>query len=104
MDFVADVLPGVTLILVGSLSALPAYRIVRRQRPGRARSAIGYLSGFAVGGLTIVLLSSMAGPVHGSGLVGAFFGPFIGMARAKWKRPRRRPRRMPLRVAVEVVK
>jgi hypothetical protein len=90
--FAADVLPGVTLIFVGALSALPAHRIVRRQRPGRARSAIGYLSGFALGLSTSVLLGLIVGAAKETGLLAAFFGPFIGMARAKWERPIRRPR------------
>jgi hypothetical protein len=91
--FAADILPGVALILVGALSALPAHRIVRHQRRGRARSAIGYLSGFALGLSMSVLLSLKAGAPEEPGLLAAFFGPFVGMARAKWQRPQRRPRR-----------
>jgi hypothetical protein len=93
VDFAVDVLPGVTLIIVGALAALPAYKILRRHRRGRACSAIGYLSGFALGVWTTVLLSLIVGAVEEPGLVGAFFGPFAGIARAKWERPQRRPRK-----------
>jgi hypothetical protein len=93
-DFAADVFPGIALVLIGVASALPARSIVRHQRRGRARSAIGYLSGFALGLSVYILLSLIVGTVGEHGLLAAFLGPFIGMAHAKWKRPRRRPRRL----------
>src|SRR5262245_24480601 len=90
--------PGLTLALVAFLAALPPYNVLRQRGRGRARSAIAYLMGLAAGlACTVVLalvLRRLADPaaVIGAGLLAAFFAPFIGMARAKWERPRRPPR------------
>ena len=93
-DFAVEVLPGVALIIVGALAATPAYKILRHHRRGRACSAIGYLAGFALGVWTTVLLTVIVGAVEEPGLVAAFVGPFVGMARAKWELPQRRPRKL----------
>jgi hypothetical protein len=93
-----DVSPGVSLALVAVLSAGVAYGLLRQRRRGRARSAIAYLSGLAVGLSATVLLglllrshADMAG-ICRAGFAGAFFGPFAGMLRAKWEGPARRKR------------
>jgi hypothetical protein len=95
--------PGLTLALVAFLAALPPYSVLRQRGRGRARSAVAYLLGLAAGlASTVVLallLEHFADPsvIIGAGLTAAFFAPFVGMARAKWERPRR-PRRSPVMV------
>jgi hypothetical protein len=77
------------------LAACPAHTLLRQYGRGRAREAIAYLAGLAAGlALTAALLFVFpvvsAGRIAEAGLIGAFFGPFAGMLRAKWERPRRR--------------
>ena len=97
--FVAEVLPGLVLALAGVLAAFTPYALLRKTGKGRARSAIAYLSGLAVGlALTVVLAALFqplvrSGRVAEAGLLGAFLGPFAGMLRARWERPRRRAAR-----------
>jgi fructose-specific phosphotransferase system IIC component len=102
-SFVAQVVPGVTLLLVGLIAAAPGYALARQARPprrGRARTAIAYLSGLFAGLFATVLVAWLGqelvepNAVAGSGLLSAFFCPFVGIARAKWERPRRRQPRV----------
>ena len=98
-----DLLPGLVAVVIGVVAALPPYHALRRTGRGRARSSIGYLMGFAAGLagtisiLTILHLEGGHDAVALAGLMGAFFGPFYGMFRAKRQR-KQRPRR---RIAVE---
>jgi glycerol uptake facilitator-like aquaporin len=101
-DFVAEVVPGLVLVASTFLAALPALRTVRQSTRGRARSATAWILGFFVGVIVTMLLSVTIGdvansdaPVAGCGLVGAFFGPFIGIVRGKWLGPMKRKRRAP---------
>jgi hypothetical protein len=90
--------PGLTLAGVALLASLPPYKLLRQSREGRARSAVGYLAGFLAGlaataFLAIVVLESAdRTAVMEAGVWAAFFGPFIGMIRAKWEGPRKSPR------------
>jgi hypothetical protein len=89
----------VTLSLVGFIAAVPAYVLVRQSERGRARTAIAYLCGLSSGLFATVLLSQLLrwfvepDAIVEPGVFSAFFFPFVGMARAKWERPRRRSRR-----------
>jgi hypothetical protein len=91
--FVAEVAPGLALCIAGLLAAYVPYTLLRQYGRGRARSAVAYLAGLAAGlGLTVALalvLQAMVPPgvIVEAGLAGAFFGPFAGMARAKWEGP-----------------
>jgi len=94
--FMAEVSPGLALSLAGLIAAFAPYALLRRTRRGRARTAIAYLSGLAAG---LALTAALAlvfrplvrvGAIAEAGLFGAFFGPFAGMLRAAWERPRRR--------------
>jgi apolipoprotein N-acyltransferase len=97
---VSDFALAGVVMAVAFAAGLPAYFILRRAKPGRARSAIAYLLGFCAGLLATVLLgaalepSAEETPVALVGIVAAFIGPFVGMAHAKLREPvRRRPRR-----------
>ena len=98
-SFVADTAPGVTLSLVGFIAAAPAYVLVRQSERGRARTAIAYLCGLSSGLFATMLLSRLLrwfvepDAIVEPGVFSSFFFPFVGMARAKWERPRRRSRR-----------
>jgi len=99
-DFVAEVVPGLVLVASAFLAALPAFRVVRKPTRGRARSAMAWVLGFVVGVFATMLFSITIGdvansdaPVAGSGLLGAFFGPFIGILHGKWCGPIKRRRR-----------
>ena len=100
LSLAVDTSPGLTLAMVAFLAALPPYTLLRKSSRGRARSAVAYLLGFAIGlastALFAVFLRRAVDPatIIGAGLFGAFFAPFVGMARAKWERPRR-PARNP---------
>lgn len=93
-----DLLPGLLLAAVAALAALPPYLALRESGRGRARSAIGYLSGFGAGlAATIAALGMLsrdlpADAIVAAGLLGAFFGPFLGMLRGTHRR-KHRPRR-----------
>lgn len=97
-SLVLELAPGITAVTAGILAALPGQSILRQSRRGRARSAIAYLAGLLAGFATTVLLvltvgkSADSSAVLGGGLLGAFFGPFVGMARAKWLGPAKTPR------------
>jgi predicted lysophospholipase L1 biosynthesis ABC-type transport system permease subunit len=92
--------PGLTLAGVAALAALPPYKLLRQSSEGRARSAIGYLSGFLAGLVATAFLAVVVlgfadrTAVVEAGVCAAFFGPFIGMVRAKWDGPRKSPRRI----------
>jgi hypothetical protein len=99
-----EVMPGVVLVWVCVAAAIPAYRILLVSSRGRARSAIAYLSGLFTGIGTTMLLFMLIGvmaedapQIGGIGLLGALFGPLLGMARAKWLRATRRRSRHSLR-------
>jgi predicted lysophospholipase L1 biosynthesis ABC-type transport system permease subunit len=97
-SFVASVSPGIALGVAGLLAAVPPYVLLRQPGRGRARSAVSYLCGLAAGLAATALLAALLDPftdvdaLIGAGLAGAFFCPFVGMARAKWAGPRKRPR------------
>ena len=100
MDIFDEAVPGIALVWVTVMAAIPAYVIAVQSRRGRARTAVAYLAGFGAGlamtlALEIVVGSFRPGspPVAHLGLLGAFVGPFLGIARAAWLRPVRRTRR-----------
>jgi|SRR6185295_7859820 hypothetical protein len=100
--FVAEVVPGLILVASAFGAALPAFRVMRQSTGGRARSAMAWISGFLVGLMAATLLCVTLGnaadagsPVAAGGLLGAFLGPFIGVARAKWLGPVKKKRRAP---------
>jgi hypothetical protein len=100
--FLADVLPGLTLIVTAYTAALVTFRVVRQTSRGRARSALAWIAGFGMGLLTQLLFSiagqaasNFDGSVFGEGLLGAFIGPFIGMVHGKWAAPVRKKRYFP---------
>jgi hypothetical protein len=99
-SFVTEVLPGVALMLVGLLAALPSHRVLRQSNRGRARGAVSYLSGLGAGAVAAAVLATLCQHLGNSdailqaGLFSAFFCPFLGMARALWSGPRKSSRRM----------
>jgi hypothetical protein len=98
-DFVTEVVPGLVLVATTFTAALPAFRVVRQATRGRARSAMAWIFGFLVGVVATMLFSVTIGnvdsdaPVAGSGLLGAFFGPFVGIVHGKWLGPMKKRRR-----------
>jgi hypothetical protein len=61
---------------------------------------MAWIFGFLVGviattffSVTIGYVANSDAPVAGSGLLGAFFGPFIGILHGKWRGPIKRRRR-----------
>ena len=98
VSFVADVSPGIVMALVGFLAAVPPYVLLRTSSRGRARSAISYLCGLGAGLVATALLAALLGvfadadAILEAGLFSSFVCPFVGMARAKWDRPRKRSR------------
>ena len=96
----SDLLAAVAFWIVALVAAVPAFRIVRQRRRGRARSAIAYLAGFFSGLATAVclavaadLLSIAEAAVFNAGVTAAFLAPFTGIVHAKLKRSaRRRPK------------
>jgi hypothetical protein len=93
--------PGLALVVAAVLASLASYSLLKHASRGRARSAIAYLSGLILGLsatiATTIALAPFADPatVVGPGVLGAFFGPFLGMVRAKWEGPPKRRRRSP---------
>jgi hypothetical protein len=92
-----DVAPGLTIVSVALLAALPPYLIMYQSRHGRARASIAYILGFFAGLAATGLIVAAAGPrvsdvaaILSAGVVAAFFAPFGGMLRARLRRPARR--------------
>jgi hypothetical protein len=100
-SLVAETPPGLALVAATVLAGLAPYALMKATRRGRARTSLAYLLGLAVGLLVTVFLAAIvspyrdAGSIIGPGLLGAFFGPFIGMLRAKWEGPARKRRSPP---------
>jgi hypothetical protein len=97
-SFVAETAPGVTLSIVGFVAAASAYVLVRHSQRGRARTAIAYLCGLSSGLLTTALFCRLfwiveADAIVEPGVFSSFAFPLLGIARAKWERPRKRARR-----------
>jgi len=99
MDIFDEAVPGIALVCVTVMAAIPAYVIAVQSRRGRARTAVAYLSGFAAGLAMTLALGAVVGsfrvdipPIAQLGFLGAFVGPFLGVARAVWLRPPRRSR------------
>jgi ABC-type proline/glycine betaine transport system permease subunit len=99
-DFVAELAPGLTAVLIALIATLPPYVIMRRSRRGRARSAVAYLCGFLSAVPTTTILASVVQTLGGdtaavaaAGLLISFFGPFAGIASARWVREASRPRK-----------
>ena len=98
MTMFLDVVPGVVLVCVVVAAGIPAFLTLRESGRGRARGALAYLGGFFTGIITTITLFVLlnaavteAAPEIGAiGLLGSFWGPFVGMARAKWIRPQRK--------------
>jgi predicted lysophospholipase L1 biosynthesis ABC-type transport system permease subunit len=93
----SDLLPAVAFWLVALLAAVPAFRIVRQGKRGRARSAIAYLAGFFTGlaatvglALAAATLTAIDAPLFNAGVSAAFLGPFTGIVHAKLRRSGRR--------------
>jgi hypothetical protein len=99
-----DLAPLASVAAAGLAAAWPAFAILRRAKPGRARSAVAYLMGFFAGLVATAMLAAMVGLRAGedativvAGLFASFVAPFVGMVHAKLREPvRRRPRRAPL--------
>lgn len=91
--------PGLVLAVAAVLASVASYGLLRHAGRGRARSALSYLCGLAAGLAAttscMALLQPYADPavLFGPGVLGAFFGPFLGMLRAKWEGPPKRRRR-----------
>jgi hypothetical protein len=100
-----DVAPGLTIVSVALLAALPPYLLMYQSRHGRARASIAYILGFFAGLAATSLIITTAGPhlpdtgtILAPGVLAAFFAPFGGMLRARLRRPARRaPRSQILR-------
>ena len=88
--------------IVGVTAALPAFALTHRSRRGRVRSAVAFLSGFALGICSAVVLFQMlqalaVNMAFGSAaLAGAFFGPFAGLMWGVWVRSGRKKNRRPI--------
>ena len=89
----SDPLSAAIVVGVALAAALPAYQILRRAKPGRARSAVAYLLGFCAGLLATAAFAGALEPrgaedtsVAFIGLVASFVGPFVGMVHAKLNR------------------
>jgi hypothetical protein len=104
-SLLADVAPGLTIVSVALVAALPPYLIMHQSRHGRARASISYILGFFAG-LAATALIVVTCRAHvpdatamlSAGVLGSFFAPFAGMLRARLRRPIRRPRRHALGV------
>ena len=100
VHIIRDAVPGLVLVLVLVMAALPAERIAASSTRGRARTAVAYLAGFGSGLLISVFVGTFAGlrrdpqPLSALCLMGSFVGPFFGLASASFHRPRRRRRRL----------
>jgi hypothetical protein len=98
-SLVSDTAPGVALVFIAVIAAVPPYQIVCQSTRGRARSAIGYLLGLGAGLAATIALGVVAGAsadtsaIGAAGLLASFFAPFAGLARGKWQSTRRPPRR-----------
>jgi hypothetical protein len=96
---IGDAVPGLVLVLVLAMAAIPAERIVSSSRRGRARTAVAYLTGFGAGLATtfavgvVASLRDDAYPIGGLGILGSFVGPFVGVGSAWFYRPTRRRHR-----------
>ena len=97
MNEFEEAIPGLALVWVAVMAAIPAHVIVGQSHGGRARTAIAFLAGFGAGlamtlGLGVIVASFRedSPDVVPLAIFGAFVGPFIGMARAAWLRPQRR--------------
>ena len=97
---IAEVVPGLVLVASSYLASLPAFRITRQSNRGRARGAMAWLCGFLTGVLATVILTGTLDDVaaanaslSATGLLGAFVGPFVGIAHGKWLGPIKRRRR-----------
>jgi len=97
-SFVADTSPGLVLAAAGMLAAWISYLLMRRSDRGRARSSIAFLCGMVLGlvvtGISVAILRLFveANAILAAGLLGSFLSPFLGVARAKWDRPRKNRR------------
>jgi hypothetical protein len=94
-----DVAPGLTIVSVALLAALPPYVIMYQSRHGRARGSIAYILGFFLGLAATGLIVATYGArvpddtaMLSAGVLASFFAPFGGMLRARLRRP---PRRAP---------
>lgn len=76
-------------LIAAVLAAIPPYYLLRRTDEGRARTAIAYLAGFAIGLAAVGLLPTRDVLLTQSALLAAFVGPFVGMARARYIRQRK---------------
>jgi hypothetical protein len=91
--------PGLVLALSALLGGAAAYLPLCQTARGRARSAIAYLAGLAAGlTATACAVAALHSKADGdamavAGLLGSFFGPFLGMLRARWRRKHRPARR-----------
>lgn len=99
-----DLAPLAIVAAAALLAAWPAHAILRRAKPGRARSAVAYLMGFFAGLAATMALASLFGlragedaPLVLAGLLASFIAPFVGMLHAKLREP---PRRRSRRTAV----
>jgi hypothetical protein len=95
-----DVVPGLAVVSVALLAALPPYRVMCQSSHGRARGAIAYILGFFAGLAATFLIAGTVGaqasdhtPILAGGLLASFFAPFGGMLRGRLRRPVRRQAR-----------
>jgi drug/metabolite transporter (DMT)-like permease len=98
--FVVDA-SALLAFIIAIVAAFPAYAFTQHSGRGRARSAIAYLSGLAVGLAAAVvffqLLQILALNLTfgGAALAGSFFGPFVGLLWGVWVRSGRKRRKHP---------
>jgi hypothetical protein len=99
-NLLMDIAPGLTIVSVALLAALPPHLLMYPSRRGRARSAIAYLLGFFAGVAATILIAGTIGArvpdntaIIAPGMLAAFFAPFGGMLRARLRRPPRRQAR-----------
>ena len=98
MHTIRDAVPGLVLVLVLAMAALPAERIAASSTRGRTRTAVAYLAGFGSGLATSALVATFASlrrdpqSLGALALLGTFVGPFVGLASAWWSHPKRRSR------------
>lgn len=88
--------------IFATIGALSAYSFTHRSGRGRARSAIAYLSGLAVGIVAAVVLFQVLQKLTlnltfgEAALAGSFFGPFVGVVWGAWMRSGRKRRKNPV--------
>ena len=88
VHIIRDAVPGLVLVFVLAMAALPAERIAASSTRGRARTAVAYLAGFGRWAhyqrvvATFAALRRDPQALGALALLGSFVGPFVGLVRA----------------------